>query len=94
MKKRLNNIAFRILAVFAVGALSTIGASALFGVKPWIAASVAGVLAVFTVVEELARDFAADGGLTDEEINAAFSKAVVETHEAEAVAETTDKTQG
>ena len=78
MKKKLNNIAFRILAVFAVGALSTIGASALFGVKPWIAASVAGVLAVFTVVEELARDFAADGGLTDGEINAAFSKAVSE----------------
>ena len=88
MKKRLSNIGFRILAVFAVGALSTIGASALFGVKPWIAASVAGVLAVFTVVEELARDFAADGGLTDAEINQAFSRAVAETHEADAVVET------
>ena len=61
----MRNVFFRILAVFAVGALSTIGASALFGVKPWIAASVAGVLAVFTVVEELARDFAADGDHTE-----------------------------
>ena len=62
--------------------------------KPWIAASVAGVLAVFTVVEELARDFAADGGLTDAEINSAFSKAVVETHEAHTIAETTDNSKG
>jgi len=78
MSKLMKNVFFRILAVFAVGALSTIGASALFGVKPWIAASVAGVLAVFTVVEELARDYAADGGLTEDEINSAFSRAVSE----------------
>jgi hypothetical protein len=83
MKKKLSNIGFRILAVFAVGALSTIGASALFGVKPWIAASVAGVLAVFTVVEELARDFAADGDLTDKEIDSAFSQAVSEVEDPE-----------
>jgi len=87
MKKRLTNILFRILAVFAVGALSTIGASALFGVHPWIAASVAGVLAVFTVVEELSRDFAVHGSLTDSQIDEAFSKAVVETHEVESVVE-------
>jgi fatty acid desaturase len=87
MKKRLFNIIFRILAVFAVGALSTIGASALFGVHPWIAASVAGVLAIFTVIEELSRDFAAHGSLTDSQIDEAFSKAVVETHEGEAIAE-------
>jgi hypothetical protein len=83
MKKKLSNIGFRILAVFAVGALSTIGASALFGVKPWIAASVAGVLSVFTVVEELARDFAADGDLTDKEIDSAFSQAVSEVEDPE-----------
>ena len=87
MKNRLSNILFRILAVFAVGALSTIGASALFGVRPWIAASVAGVLAVFTVVEELSRDFAAHGSSTNAQIDEAFSKAVVETHDAKAVVE-------
>ena len=78
MRKPMKNVFFRILAVFAVGALSTIGASALFGVKPWIAASVAGVLAVFTVVEELARDYASDGNLSEAEIDSAFSRAVSE----------------
>ena len=88
MRKPMKNIFFRILAVFAVGALSTIGASALFGVKPWIAASVAGVLAVFTVVEELARDYASDGNLSEAEIDSAFSRAVSEVQTPE------EKTKG
>ena len=40
------------------------------------AAAIAGLLAVFEVIQELARYFIADGGLTDAEINKAFSKTI------------------
>jgi hypothetical protein len=73
--KTIKDIILRIVAVFVIGALGTIGASSLFGVKPFVAASIAGVLATFDVIAELARFYVADGKLTETEINKAFSKA-------------------
>lgn len=73
--KTLKDIALRICAVFVIGALGTIGASSLFGIKPFISASIAGVLATFDVIAELARFYVADGKLTETEINTAFAKA-------------------
>lgn len=73
--KKFKNILLRIIAVFFLGALGTIGAASIFGVNTLTAASIAGLLAVAEVVTELARHFAADGGLSDSEINSAFAKA-------------------
>jgi len=80
--KKFKNVILRIFAVFVLGALGTIGAASIFGVNTLTAAAIAGLLAVAEVVQELARYFVADGGLTDDEINKAFSKSV-EPHESE-----------
>ena len=61
------------VAVFTVGALGTLGAGAIMGVETWIALSMAGVLAVASVAERLAREYLDDGKLTLDEINGAFS---------------------
>ena len=74
--KKFKNVILRIFAVFVLGALGTIGAASIFGVNTMTAAAIAGLLAVFEVIQELARYFIADGGLTDAEINKAFSKTI------------------
>ncbi len=61
------------VAVFTVGALGTLGAGAIMGVETWIALSMAGLLAVASVAERLAREYLDDGKLTLDEINGAFS---------------------
>lgn len=61
------------VAVFIVGALGTLGAGAVMGVDTWIALSMAGLLAVASVAERLAREYLDDGKLTIEEINDAFN---------------------
>lgn len=61
------------VAVFTVGALGTLGAGAVFGVDEVIALSMAGLLAVASVAERLAREYLDDGKLTLDEINGAFS---------------------
>jgi hypothetical protein len=73
--KTIRDIILRILAVFIIGALGTIGAASIFGIDAWKAAAVAGLLATMDVIAELSRFYVADGKLTDKEINAAFSKA-------------------
>lgn len=72
----IKDIALRILAVFVLDALATIGASSIFGINVVTAASVAGLLAVTVVFQDLARGFIKDGKLDKAEIDAAFSKAV------------------
>jgi hypothetical protein len=72
--KNVNNILMRILSVFAASGLSVIGAGSLFGLEPLMAACMAGLLGVATVVESMARSFLDDGKLTASEINEAFSK--------------------
>ena len=61
------------VAVFTVGALGTLGAGAVVGVETWLALSMAGLLAVASVAERLAREYLDDGKLTLDEINGAFS---------------------
>lgn len=61
------------VAVFIVAALGTLGAGAIMGVQTWVALSMAGVLAVASVAERLAREYLDDGKLTLDEINGAFS---------------------
>ena len=71
--KKAQDILRRLVAVFTVGALGTLGAGAIMGVETWIALSMAGVLAVASVAERLAREYLDDGKLTLDEINGAFS---------------------
>ena len=71
--KGLLNILLRIVAVFTAQALSVIGAGAVAGVSTVKAMMVAGITAVATVIEKLARGFMNDGTLDLNEINAAFS---------------------
>lgn len=71
--KKVQDILSRMVAVFTVGALGTLGAGAVMGVETWIALSMAGLLAVASVAEKLAREFLDDGKLTLSEINGAFS---------------------
>lgn len=61
------------MAVFIVGALGTLGAGAIVGIDAWVALSMAGLLAVASVGERLAREYLDDGKLTLDEINGAFS---------------------
>jgi len=60
-------------AVFTVGALGTLGAGAIVGIDTWVSLSMAGLLAVASVAERLAREYLDDGKLTLDEINGAFS---------------------
>lgn len=71
--KKVQDILSRMVAVFTVGALGTLGAGAVMGVDTWIALSMAGLLAVASVAERLAREYLDDGKLTIEEINDAFN---------------------
>ena len=71
--KGLANILLRIVAVFTAQALSVIGAGAVAGVSTVKAMMVAGITAVATVIEKLARGFMNDGKLDIDEINAAFA---------------------
>ena len=71
--KKLQDILSRMVAVFTVGALGTLGAGAIMGIETWVALSMAGLLAVASVAERLAREYLDDGKLTLEEINDAFN---------------------
>lgn len=63
----------RILSTFIVNSMAIIGGAAVIGGIPVVkSALLAGVSAVFTVVERLARA-SVDGTLTKAEINAAFT---------------------
>ena len=69
------DILLRILAVFILDALGTIGGASIFGIDAITAAAVAGVLAVSIVFQDLARAFLKDGKLTKDEVDATFTKA-------------------
>lgn len=74
MAKRNKHIIYRIIAVFGYSAMSIVGgASIIGGIPVWKAALLAGISACAQVIEKLARAFADDGVITDEEINAAFT---------------------
>lgn len=65
-------IGLRMLALFLVSALTTIGAGAIIGIDTLQTAILAGVMGIANVVEDLARGYLNDGNLSDEEIDAAF----------------------
>lgn len=74
MAKRNKQIAWRIVAVFGYSAMSIVGgASIIGGIPVWKAALLAGISACAQVVEKLARAYADDGVITDDELNAAFA---------------------
>jgi hypothetical protein len=65
-------IAKRMLSLFLVSALATIGAGAAIGIDVLHTALLAGIMGVANVVEDLARGYLNDGELTEDEINQAF----------------------
>jgi hypothetical protein len=65
-------IAKRMLALFLVTALATVGAGAAIGIDVLQAALLAGIMGIANVVEDLARGYLNDGELTEDEINSAF----------------------
>ena len=71
-------IAKRMLALFIVSALTTIGAGAIIGIDTVQTAILAGVMGIANVVEDLARGYLNDGELSDEEIDAAFADNIPE----------------
>ena len=80
------------VAVFTVGALGTLGAGAVMGVETWVALSMAGLLAVASVAERLAREYLDDGKLTLDEINGAFSP-FAKSEEANPLSDEEDKSK-
>jgi len=70
----LKSVLMRIVAVIAAEALGVIGAGSLVGIEVWQAGVLAGALGAARVLEALARFYLADGQLSAEEINEAFSK--------------------
>lgn len=65
----------RVIATFAVSALSVIGAGALVGVEIWQAALMAGIGGAASVIEALSRAYLKDGDLTHAEIEEVFAAA-------------------
>jgi hypothetical protein len=65
----------RMLAVFLVSALSVIGAGSLVDISVIQGILMAGILGVFSVIEEICRAFLEDGRLTYKELDEIFSKA-------------------
>jgi hypothetical protein len=63
----------RIIALFLVSALTTIGAGAIIGIDTLQTAILAGVMGVANVVEDLSRGYLNDGKLSKKEIDEAFA---------------------
>jgi hypothetical protein len=71
---QLKNVALRIVATFIATGLGVIGAGTLAGVSILQSVFMAGIAGVATVLEGLSRAFLVDGKLSEDEINAVFSK--------------------
>ena len=70
----LMSIVGRMIALFLVSALTTVGAGAIIGIDTVQTAILAGVLGIANVLEDLARGYLDDGKLSQAEINEAFRK--------------------
>jgi hypothetical protein len=73
--KQIRQVLSRIAAVFMASSLGVIGAGTIAGVELSKAVLMAGIGGVATVVEGLSRAYLADGKLSQEEMDAVFSKA-------------------
>jgi len=67
------SIVGRMVALFLVSALTTVGAGAIIGIDTVQTAILAGVMGVANVVEDLSRSYLNDGKLSKKEINDAFA---------------------
>jgi hypothetical protein len=72
-KETVTSLIGRIVALFLVSALTTIGAGAIIGIDTLQTAILAGVMGVANVVEDLSRGYLNDGKLSKAEINEAFA---------------------
>jgi hypothetical protein len=72
-KETVTSLIGRIVALFLVSALTTIGAGAIIGIDTLQTAILAGVMGVANVVEDLSRGYLNDGKLSKTEINDAFA---------------------
>jgi hypothetical protein len=72
-KETTMSIIGRIIALFLVSALTTIGAGAIIGIDTVQTAILAGVMGVANVVEDLSRGYLNDGKLSKKEIDEAFA---------------------
>jgi hypothetical protein len=72
-KETVTSLIGRIVALFLVSALTTIGAGAIIGIDTLQTAILAGVMGVANVVEDLSRGYLNDGKLSKAEINDAFA---------------------
>ena len=69
----IKKLVLRIIALFVVSALTTIGAGAIIGIDTLQTAILAGVMGIANVIEDLARGYLNDGELSEDEIDAAFA---------------------
>jgi hypothetical protein len=72
-KETVTSLLGRIVALFLVSALTTIGAGAIIGIDTLQTAILAGVMGVANVVEDLSRGYLKDGKLSKKEIDDAFA---------------------
>jgi hypothetical protein len=72
-KETTMSIIGRIVALFLVSALTTVGAGAIIGIDTVQTAILAGVMGVANVVEDLSRSYLNDGKLSKKEVNDAFA---------------------
>jgi hypothetical protein len=77
-KETTMSIIGRIIALFLVSALTTIGAGAIIGIDTVQTAILAGVMGVANVVEDLSRGYLNDGKLSKKEIDEAFAASTPE----------------
>jgi len=71
-KNTVISVVGRMVALFLVSALTTVGAGAIIGIDTLQTAILAGVLGIANVLEDLARGYLDDGKLSQTEINQAF----------------------
>jgi hypothetical protein len=72
-KETTMSILGRMVALFLVSALTTVGAGAIIGIDTVQTAILAGVMGVANVVEDLSRSYLNDGKISKKEINDAFA---------------------
>ncbi len=72
-KETVMSLLGRIVALFLVSALTTIGAGAIIGIDTLQTAILAGIMGVANVLEDLSRGYLKDGKLSKKEIDDAFA---------------------
>ena len=74
------NFTLRVIAVFVMSALSTIGAGAILQIDILKTALLAGIIGLARVVEDVAREFISDGLVTKKDFDKVL-KHIAETYQ-------------